>query len=415
MYAMGTTEAFDFDLHDPNLSSTLYSQMSALREHEPVYRVNDESWIVSLYDDVSALLKDRERCDTDIFDKRGYREERPFGEGSGLEIYMHGLLVNQGGENHRHKRAVFTKPFTRANVENDLQGVVATEAAKLIDALPDEGEIDWVTEVARPMPLNVFTQLFQLPKSDVEWIFTRVHEDSVAFDALLDPSLVPDKDIQRGIDAMMELRDYLDKLAKVRDGQEGTDLLTVMVCMTAGRDDFSWDDGLSQTMEALTAGTGTTQASLNGMIEAFHDHPEEWDKLAADPEMVKPAVEESLRYVSPALGMGRIAKEDFELRGESIRKGDLLMCNLMAANRDPRQFDEPDGLDIHRKPNRHVAFGGGVHTCVGSHLAKLEGREILSRALARWKRIEVDKDNIKMEPELMLRTYNSMPVRLVPR
>jgi cytochrome P450 len=113
--------------------------------------------------------------------------------------------------------------------------------------------------------------------------------------------------------------------------------------------------------------------------------------------------------------MGRIAKEDFELRGESIRKGELLMCDLLGANRDPRQFENPDALDVERSPNRHVAFGGGVHTCVGSHLAKLEGREILAQALQRWKRIEVDKDRIKMEPELMLRTYNSMPVRLVPK
>ena len=415
MYEMGTTEIFEFDLHNPDLSHQLYREMSHLRENEPVYHVNDETWLVSLYEDVAALLKDRVRCDTDINEKRGYTEKRPFGAGSALETYMHGLLVNQGGEDHRHKRAVFTKPFTRAQVESDLQKVVAAEAAKLIDALPDEGEVDWVTEVARPMPLNVFTELFQIPKSDVEWIFKLVHEDSVAFDALLEPSLVPEHDIERGKQAMLELRSYLAELAKARDGQEGTDLLTVMVCMTAAREDISWDDGLSQTMEALTAGTGTTQAALNGMIEAFHDFPDEWDKVAADPAMIKPAIEECLRYVSPALGMGRIAKQDFELGGQTIREGDVLQCNLLAANRDPRQFPEPDRLDITRKPNRHVAFGGGVHTCVGSHLAKLEGREILTHALARWQRIEVDKDNIKMERELMLRTYQSMPVRLVGR
>jgi cholest-4-en-3-one 26-monooxygenase len=88
---------------------------------------------------------------------------------------------------------------------------------------------------------------------------------------------------------------------------------------------------------------------------------------------------------------------------------------LLAANRDPRAFPEPDRLDVKRSPNRHVAFGGGVHTCVGSHLAKLEAREILSRALRRWSRIEVDTSAIAMEPMLMLRTYSELPVRLVGR
>jgi cytochrome P450 len=265
------------------------------------------------------------------------------------------------------------------------------------------------------MPLSVFAELFALPAEDTAWIFERVHEDSVAFDVLLDPALVPDTDIKRGERAMLELRSYLSDLAGQRRDEPGADLLSVMIVSTAERGDLIWDDGLSQSMEALTAGTGTTQALLNGMIEAFSGHPDQWRRVAADPDLLRPAVEEALRYVSPALAMGRIAKEDFELRGQPIRAGDVLQCGLLAANRDPRAFPEPDRLDVARSPNRHVAFGGGVHTCVGSHLAKLEAREILSRALRRWSRIEVDTSAIAMEPMLMLRTYSELPVRLVGR
>ena len=195
-----------------------------------------------------------------------------------MEIYQHGLLVNQGGTHHRHHRAVFTAPFTRANVEREMTAVVAGHAERLIAALPDDGEVDWVAEVARPMPLSVFAELFALPAADTDWIFERVHEDSVAFDVLLDPALVPDTDIKRGEQAMLELRSYLSDLAGQRRGEPGADLLSVMIVSAAERGDLSWDDGLSQSMEALTAGTGTTQALLNGVIEAFSAHPDEWSR-----------------------------------------------------------------------------------------------------------------------------------------
>lgn len=403
------------DLRDPALPTRLPDAFGTLRETDPVWSVTDGTWLVTRYEDVARLLKDRERCDTDIHDRRGYDTDRPFGAGSAMEIYQHGLLVNQGGTHHRHHRAVFTEPFTRANVEREMTAVVARHAERLIAALPNDGEVDWVAEVARPMPLSVFAELFALPAEDTAWIFERVHEDSVAFDVLLDPALVPDTDIKRGERAMLELRSYLSDLAGQRRDEPGADLLSVMIVSTAERGDLIWDDGLSQSMEALTAGTGTTQALLNGMIEAFSGHPAQWRRVAADPDLLRPAVEEALRYVSPALAMGRIAKEDFELRGQPIRAGDVLQCGLLAANRDPRAFPEPDRLDVARSPNRHVAFGGGVHTCVGSHLAKLEAREILSRALRRWSRIEVDTSAIAMEPMLMLRTYSELPVRLVGR
>lgn len=403
------------DLRAPGLSGDLHRVFGELREHDPVHLVNDGTWLVTRYEDVAALLKDRTRCDTDIFLKRGYDEERPFGRGSALETFQHGLLVNQGGEHHRHHRSVFTAPFTRAKVDSLMVPIVQRHAAALIDALPDEGEVDWVQAVAKPLPLNVFAELFAIPTADVDWLYTLLHEDSVAFDVLLDPALVAAEDIKRGEQAMLDLRSYLDELSKERRERPGDDMLSILVVSADQRGALSWDDGLSQAMEALTAGTGTTQTLINAMIQTFSDNPESWDRVAADPELVKPAVEECLRYVSPALGMGRIAVVDFELHGKLIKAGDVLQCGLLPANRDPRAFPDPDRFDITRTPNRHVAFGGGVHSCLGSHLARLEAREALTRALARWERITVDPATIRMEPMIMLRSYAEMPVRLVAR
>ena len=161
------------DLRDPALPMRLPDAFGTLRETDPVWAVTEGTWLVTRYEDVARLLKDRERCDTDIHDRRGYDTERPFGAGSAMEIYQHGLLVNQGGTHHRHHRAVFTAPFTRANVEREMTAVVARHAERLIAALPDDGEVDWVAEVARPMPLSVFAELFALPAEDTDWIFER--------------------------------------------------------------------------------------------------------------------------------------------------------------------------------------------------------------------------------------------------
>jgi cytochrome P450 len=134
----------------------------------------------------------------------------------------------------------------------------------------------------------------------------------------------------------------------------------------------------------------------------------------ADPALLRPAVEEALRFVSPALTMGRVALEDFALHGVPIRAGDVLQCAVLVANRDPAAFPDPDGFDVARSPNRHVAFGGGAHTCLGAHVARLEAREVLARAVARWARIEVVGEG-ELHPTLMIRTYRSLPVRLVAR
>jgi cytochrome P450 len=214
---------------------------------------------------------------------------------------------------------------------------------------------------------------------------------------------------------MLGLVTYLDGLAQKRLAAPGDDLLSWLVAAYV-QGVLSWDDVLTQAMESLAAGTSTTQTLLSGMVEAFAEFPAQWDRVAADPgAWVRPAVEEALRFVSPALTMGRVALCDFTLHGAQIRAGDVLQCAVLVANRDPEAFPAPDVFDVTREPNRHVAFGGGVHTCLGAHVARLEAREVLTRAVARWSRIEVAGDGGVLHPTLMIRTYKSLPVRLVAR
>jgi cytochrome P450 len=400
------------DFRDPGLPRRLHT---AFRDLDPVVPLRDGFWLVTRYADVAALLKDRERCGTDLHRVRGYDQRRPFGAGSALERFQEGLLINLGEADHRRVRGAFTKPFTRAAVEASMTALVVGLVDELLAALPGDGEVDWVDAVARPLPARVFARLFDLPAEDAERLMGWLHEDTVAIDVLLDPAILSADDLRRGQEAMLAIVTYLDGLARQRVGAPGDDLLSWLVA-AHGQGVLSWDDVLTQAMESLAAGTSTTQTLLAGMVEAFAELPEAWDRVAADPaRWVRPAVEEALRYVSPALTMGRVALEDFALHGCAIRAGDVLQCAVLVANRDPEAFPEPDVFDVTREPNRHVAFGGGVHTCLGAHVARLEAREVLTRAVARWSRIEVVGDGGVLHPTLMIRTYKSLPVRLVAR
>ena len=402
------------DFRDPGLPRGLHTAFTHLRERDPVHRLREGTWLLTRYDDVAAILKDRERCGTDIHAKRGYDEERPFGAGTALERFQEGLLVNLGPDDHRRVRGAFTKPFTRAAVEGHVTAVVRRRAAALLRVLPDDGEVDWVQAVSQPLPAQVFAELFALPEDDLSWLLERLHEDTVAFDVLLDPALVGPRELARGQRAMLELRTYLEELALERLARRGDDLLSWLLGGYE-RDELTWDDVLTQAMQALAAGTSTTQTLLSGMLEAFAEHPGEWDRVAAEPGLVRPAVEEALRWVSPALAMGRVALRGFDLHGRAIAAGDVLQCAVLVANRDPGAFGDPDRFDVARTPNRHLAFGGGVHTCLGAHVARLEASEVLERAVARWRRVEVDAAGTALHPTLMIRTFQAMPVRLSAR
>lgn len=412
------------DLTDPTLPARIHRAFDELRETDPVYAIGEGRWLLTRYDDVVAILKDRERCTTDIHAVRGYDETRPFGAGSDLERVQEGLLINLPADEHRRVRGAFTRPFTRASVESEMTALVESLVDALLPGLPADGEVDFVEALSRWLPAQVFGRLFAMPEDELERLVDLLHEDTVAIDVLLSPSLVSPDDLARAQDAFLQLRAELDTLARSRQGSDGGDLLTFLTEQhDAGR--LTWDDVLTQAMEALAAGTSTTMTLLTGMVEAFAEHPEQWDLVRADESLVRPAVEEALRYVSPALSMGRVAAVDFELHGVQIRAGDVIQCGVLPANRDPRVFDDPHVFDIARslrpRPDgakgapgqagaAHVAFGGGVHTCLGAHVARLEARIVLERLRERYARITIEPGAAVLHPTVLIRTYASLPV-----
>jgi cytochrome P450 len=260
----------------------------------------------------------------------------------------------------------------------------------------------------------VLSELFALPPGDIDALIPSLHADTVAFDVLLDPALVGPEALDLGQRGMLDLRTYLHELATARQAAPGDDLMSWLLAMhEAGA--LTWDDVLTQAGEALAAGTNTTVTLICGMLEALSADPAQWELLRGGGEpAVRAAVEEGLRWVSPVLAMGRVARERFELHDRVIEPGDVLQLCVLAADRDPEAFPEPDRFDLTRPdPRPHVAFGGGAHVCLGQHVARVEARDVLQRLIARYARIEVDPGGVALHDMLMVRTYAALPARLI--
>lgn len=162
----------------------------------------------------------------------------------------------------------------------------------------------------------------------------------------------------------------------------------------------------------MVAGTETTTTLIPGALEALARHPDQWERLKAEPELVPTAVEEFLRYTTPASFGARVALEDVELRGRQIAAGDSVQIVLPAANRDPRAFADPTALDVGRTPNPHVAFGGGEHVCLGAHLARLEARIAFREIVRRWQRPHVAIEDVRRRDRIGVWSYARFPLSI---
>jgi hypothetical protein len=218
----------------------------------------------------------------------------------------------------------------------------------------------------------------------------------------------------RGDSAVREFAAYFTDIIRQRRADPRDDLISRMVAVEDDGDRLSDDEIISQCILMIFAGHETTANLLaNGMV-AFDRHPRQWQLLRHDPGLAKPAVEEMLRYDGPIGAQGRWARTSFEFRGKQIRENDRLMLVQWAANRDPEMFDHPDSFDITRSKIRHLGFGHGIHTCLGSPLARIEAQETLRHFAAEFAAVEVATEPLRYKATLTSRALTGLDVVLRP-
>jgi cytochrome P450 len=265
--------------------------------------------------------------------------------------------------------------------------------------------MDVIHDVGAPLPVIVIAQLLGIPVADRER-FKRWSDDLMLIaDGSLALAGFPQAERSTG-----ELREYLNQIFAQRRAAPRDDLISGLLAARERGDRLSDDELFSTCVLLLIAGHETTTNLIgNGLLALLH-HPDQLERLRAEPALIRSAIEELLRYDSPVQLTSRIAAVDLVIGGKSISRGQEVSLALGAANRDPAQFADPDRLDIARPDNHHVAFGHGLHFCLGAPLARLEGEIAIHTMVRRFPAMHLATEALSWRPGVMLRGLDALPV-----
>jgi cytochrome P450 len=391
-----TASANDFRPDQPDwyLTNTA-SAWQRMRRDEPVsWYEPDRFWLLTRYDDVRAVSKDP----TTFCSSKGFRIRDDLRDGRTLDGLPPSILAMDPPDHTRYRQLV-SKWFTPRQI-GLLEPRVRELARESVAAIRPGEVVDFVEQVSVPLPVLVIAEIMGVPTSEYRR-FKEWSDDLIAAN---------EGDAEAAL-RVGELHQYMVEQGRVRRTQPTSDLLSTVA---NGRVD---DVPLSEAelgmfgLTFLGAGNETTRNLISGGGEALMANPLELEKLTRDPALIKNAVEEMLRYVSPIKAFARTATRDTEIRGRQIAKDDFLVLVYASANRDEAAFGlTSEQFDVTRDPNPpHVAFGFGQHVCLGANLARLEARVIFEELLARFSRFELAGD-IERVPSTMINGVARMPV-----
>jgi cytochrome P450 len=401
------------DLASPAFKANPYPFYARLRTEAPVWRVTlgdrRTAWLVTRYEDVARVLKD----DTFAKDKLNAMDPEQRAKTPWVPGFLEPLernMLDLDDPDHARLRALVSKAFTPRIIER-LRGRIEALCEELLDAMERErkreGGTDLVAGYALPLPATVIAELLGVPAED----HARFHRWSNRL-----VSVSSGRDMLRALPAALSFVRYLRNLVERRRAGPEDDLITALIRAEEAGDRLSEDELLAMAFLLLVAGHETTVNLIASGTLALLEHPEQTERLRRDPSLTKTAVEELLRYTSPVeMATERYAREDAEIGGRRIPRGELVLAVLGSANRDERHFEDPDVLDLARDPNRHLAFGrGGVHHCLGAPLARMEGHIALSALLRRFPgaRLAMAPDILRWRRGLFLRGLEKLPLVL---
>jgi len=401
-------EHFDFTHPDfPNLPPDfIWEVYRRLRAQRPVALAQNRydqpglpkkeaaEWHIIGYNEVYEVLQDSKRFSSKVF-----------GVSTGLE----GSIISlDPPEQNRDKK--FINPFFSPERMRALEGPVRDAVDREIDSFIERGSGDLARVAWRVPGLILFQELLGFPPGDVQGILDAMHPE-IEGDA-------PDmSDMEVAVGMLSALVAYCtDQLISRRDNPAPDELNVFdhLLHTSIDGEDFPFDKIVANAVLLVAAGLETTSNALTNAYVWLAQHPDQRDRLVEDPTMIPKAVEELIRYTGSVHGLGRIAVEDVEVGGCPIKKGDFVTPNFAAANRDPREFDDPDECIIDRDPNRHLAFGAGYHRCVGSNLARMEMRVGIEQALARLPDYRIPDDRSATYRHGLIPGYPHIPVEFTP-
>jgi cytochrome P450 len=367
---------FDIEKLTPEFYVDPYPTYRALREHAPVKRMPNGSWFLTRYDDLVGAYKSTKQFSSDK--KREFLPK--YGDSLLYEHHTTSLVFNDPPAHTRVRRLIMgaLSPRAIAEMEPDLIALVD----RLLDGLAAKGDVELIGDFASAIPIQVIGNLLDVPMEERE----PLRDWSLAILGALEPVIGPEA-FARGNKAVQDFLAYLEILVERRRKKPGNPERDVLTRLIQGEDNgerLTSKELLHNCIFLLNAGHETTTNLIGNGLVALSANPTQKQRLIEHPELIKTAVEEILRFESSNQLGNRMTTEPVELGGITLAAGTSVTLCIGAANRDERQFTDPDHLDVGRTPNRHLAFGTGAHQCAGMALARLEGATAISRFLARF-------------------------------
>lgn len=381
-----------------------YPYYKALRECDPVHWSEiAQAWYFTRYKDVFEL-QDRPDLSVDRIETiYSYLPRVDAGRFSDIVDHYNRWLLYRDDAYHDRLKALFIRAMTPRAVER-LRPMIQRRVDRLLESLAQQPAFDVYLDFAARIPTQVMLDLLGLPDDDEAMMR---HWSDRCSNFLFQP-VAPDKEkmAQEQRDILDAQQDYFMPVIEARRSKPGPDMISEMVQADVGGDRLSDLEILATCNMMATAGGGTSRSAIAMALWRLHQFPDERARLTNNLDLIDLAAEEFLRFEAPTQRGIRTAREDFEIDGRKIRKGQILHIMIGAANRDPAQFERPDAIDVTRTPNRHVSLGHGVHYCLGAALARLELRVAVKSFLARFPRYRLVSDKI----DFMDRTASRRPV-----
>jgi cytochrome P450 len=395
-----TAPAPYYDPYDFDIDADPYPVWKRMRDESPLY-YNEKYgfYALSRYEDV-------ERC---FVDWQSYSSAK----GSVLEIIKSGaqlppgLFIFEDPPDHDLHRGLMSRVFTPRRMAA-IEPQVRAFAARKLDPLVGQGGFDFIADLGTEIPMRTIGMLLGIPEEDQATIREHIDES-----LRLDEGVMPDVDVAVSDGAASDYGAYIDWRAEHPSDDLMTELLNA---------EFTDEHGTARTLTrdeilgyiGLLSGAGneTTTRLIGWAARLLAEHPAQRKALATDPGLIPNAIEECLRYEAPSPVQARYVTRDVQHQGQTVPAGSAMVLLNGSANRDERQFPDPDRFDVTRKIQRHLSFGYGIHFCLGAHLARLEARIALEEVLARFPEWEIDHDNAVQARTSTVRGWEKLPVRI---
>jgi cytochrome P450 len=396
------------DMFTPDVIADPYAYYGRLRDEDPVHWNDTYAlWVITRHDDVTWLTRHNELFSSAVF-RNDPRPAYPAIDESDLGLYEYvknyqaDQFIQHDRPEHLDMRKIVHGYFTPKAMES-WRPFVVNAIKELLDEAEERGSMDVMRDLATPLPVLVIAQMMGVPAEDRPYV--RQLAEKLLYIGRGEHDRMPI--LTDGMKGMIE---YVSPLVDERIVRPGDDFISVLASGEK-KGAFTRHQVLVNTSLLLLAGHETTiNLICNGTL-AFIQHPDQWALYKQDPAgRAKWATEECLRYDAPVKSIQRLASQDIEVRDKVMRKDDRIRWFISSANRDPNVFANPDKFDITRQPNPHVAFGNGVHHCLGATLARVEGQEVFKALAERFPDLQIESEELEYQPSITFRSLKSLPV-----